>query len=146
MLKQSQGVFKCLNSHDVKYVVIGGVAAVLHGVPRSTFDVDILIEATLDNAKRLLDSLLEAGMGTASLTTPELVLANEITIFKDFIRLDVQTRTPGLSFHDAWNRREMRTTDGGVQFPIVSRNDLIASKTAAGRNVDLEDVRVLKSS
>lgn len=75
MLNRLQAVFASFQSHDVRYVVIGGIAAVLHGVPRATFDLDILIEATPDNAKRLLDALLEAQLGTAALTTPENVLA-----------------------------------------------------------------------
>jgi predicted nucleotidyltransferase len=61
MLNQLKGVFSFLQKHKVKYVVIGGIAAVLHGVPRATFDLDILIEATPDNAEKLLKSLLEAG-------------------------------------------------------------------------------------
>ena len=82
MLDRLQAVFECFQRHDVKYVIIGGIAAVLHGVPRATFDLDILIEATPDNAQRLLDALLEAGLGTAALTTASEVLANEITIFR----------------------------------------------------------------
>ena len=65
MLNRLQGVFASLQRHKVRYVVIGGIAAVLHGVPRATFDLDILIEATPENAQRLLQALLEAGLGTA---------------------------------------------------------------------------------
>lgn len=59
MLNRVQTVFASLRTHEVKYVVIGGIAAVLHGVPRATFDPDILIEATHDNARRLLAALLD---------------------------------------------------------------------------------------
>ena len=83
MLNRLQDVFRSFQRHEVKYVVIGGIAAILHGVPRATFDLDILIEATPDNAQRLLNALLDAGLGTAALTSPGDVLANEITIFKD---------------------------------------------------------------
>lgn len=76
MIQKLKGVFRCLDDHEVKYVVIGGIAAVLHGVPRTTFDLDVLIEATVENAGRLLLALLEAGWGTAALTTPEEILAN----------------------------------------------------------------------
>ena len=44
MLNRLLNVFASLQEHDVKYVVIGGIAAVLYGVPRATFDMDILIE------------------------------------------------------------------------------------------------------
>ena len=43
MLNRLKDVFKSFQNHDVKYVIIGGIAAVLHGVPRATFDLDILI-------------------------------------------------------------------------------------------------------
>ena len=46
MLNRLRDVFASFQKHQVKYVVIGGVAAVLHGVPRATFDLDILIAAT----------------------------------------------------------------------------------------------------
>ena len=143
MLNRLKGVFASFQEHDVKYVVIGGIAAVLHGVPRATFDLDILIEATPDNAQRLLDALLDAQMGTASLTSAEELLAHEITIFQDRVRLDVQTSTPGLRFEDAWRNRETMEYEGQA-FYVVSRDDLIASKRAAGREVDLEDVRLLE--
>jgi len=129
----------------VKYVVIGGIASILHGVPRATFDLDILIEATPENAQRLLDAMLEAGLGTAALTSSDAVLANEITIFKDRVRLDVQTSTPGVNFSDVWERRRTVVYQG-QDFFILSKQDLIASKRAAGRQVDLEDVRLLELS
>lgn len=123
-------------------MVLGGIAAVLHGVPRATFDLDLLIEATAENAVRLLDGLREAGLGTAAMTTPAEILDNEITVFSDRVRIDVQTSTPGLTFDAAWAHR-ISMKYGPVQIPVVSREDLIASKRAAGRSVDLEDVRAL---
>ena len=65
MLNRLKGVFKSLQQHNVKYVVIGGIAAVLYGVPRATFDLDILIEATPKNVQQLIDALIDAGMGTS---------------------------------------------------------------------------------
>jgi Nucleotidyltransferase of unknown function (DUF6036) len=143
MLNRLVKVFASLDSHDVKYVVIGGIAATLHGVPRATFDLDILIEATPENAQRLLDALLDAQLGTAALTTSEELLANVITMFQDRVRIDVQTSTPGVDFEAAWQRRETMAYQG-QEFYVLSRDDLIASKRAAGRPVDLDDVRVLE--
>ena len=143
MLNRLQGVFRSFQQHDVKYVVIGGIAAILHGVPRATLDLDILIEATPDNARRLLEALLDAGLGTAALTSPGDLLANEITVFKDRVRVDVQTSTPGVRFVDAWPRRRTVAYQG-QEFFILAKEDLIRSKRAAGRPVDLEDVRLLE--
>ena len=123
--------------------MIGGITAILYGVPRATFGLDILIEATPENAKRLLDSLLEAGLGTASLTNTEELLSNEITVFKDRVRIDVQVLTPGIDFQEAWERRESMHYQGRI-FYLVSKRDLVSSKRASGRDVDLEDVRMLE--
>ena len=143
MLNLLKDVFSSLQQHKVRYIVIGGIAAVLHGVPRATFDLDILIDADPNNAQKLLDALLEAKLGTAAMTTAEEILSQEITIFKDRVRIDVQTSTPGLSFEEAWGRRE--TMEYQTQkFFVASRQDLIASKRASGRPVDLEDVRLLE--
>lgn len=142
MLNRLQGVFKSFQHHEVKYVVIGGIAAVLHGVPRATFDLDILIEATPENAQRLLKALLDAGLNTADLTSWQDVLGNEITIFRDRVRVDVQTSTPGITFSNAWSRRKTVTYQGQDLF-LLSKADLIQTKRASGRPVDLEDVRLL---
>ncbi len=143
MLNRLQDVFKSFQNHEVKYVVIGGIAAVLHGVPRATFDLDILIEATPKNAEALLAALLEAELGTAALISTDELLTNEITVFKDRVRIDVQTSTPGLRFDDAWRHR-VTMVYNNQEFYVVSRNDLIASKRAAGRDVDLDDVQLLE--
>ena len=143
MLNRLKDVFASFQRHEVRYVVIGGIAAVLHGVPRATFDLDLLIEATPDNAQRLLDALLEAGMGTAHLTTAADLLAHEITIFQDRVRIDVQTSTPGLAFAEAWNDR-VRMTYEGQEFSVVSRAHLIQAKRASGREVDLQDASILE--
>ena len=143
MLNRLKGVFESFQRHEVRYIVIGGIAAVLYGVPRATFDLDILIESSPENARRLLDAMLDAGMGTASLTNVDEILSNQITIFKDRVRIDVQISTPGLRFQDAWKRRNTMKYQGQA-FYVASREDLISSKRAAGRDVDLEDVRLLE--
>ena len=144
MFDQYQAVFKSLNSHGVKYLVIGGVAAIAYGSDRSTYDLDILIEPTLANATNLLKALAQVEFGTAHMTTPEKVLASEITKFRDWVVVDVQTSTPGITFEEAWNRRETGTAHG-VTVVYVALDDLIASKVAAGRPKDLGDVAFLTS-
>ena len=143
MLNGLKGVFACLSSHDVRYLVIGGVAAIAHGANRLTYDLDIVIDATPENAERLLAALEGAGFGTASLITPAELLESEVTVFKDRERLDVQTRTPGIEFEAAWSRRETAVFHDQTFF-LLNKEDLIASKRAAGRDIDLEDVRLLE--
>ena len=142
MLNRLPDVFASFHSHDVKYVVIGGIAAVLYGVPPATFDLDILIDASRENAESLLSSLEDVGFGTASLITADELIANEITVFNDRVRIDVLTRTPGLAFGDAWKRKTTMTFRG-TEFYVASLEDVIASKRAAGREIDVDDARLL---
>lgn len=145
MLNRLKDVFKSLEENRVKYLVIGGIATVLHGVPRATFDLDILIEPTHENARRLLSALVDAGLGTAAETTATELLEYEITVFKDIVRVDVQTQTPGIEFESAWENRETLVyQDQKVE--VLCRKDLIRSKRAAGRDVDLEDARLLEQA
>lgn len=143
MLDQLKPVFSSFEKHDVRYLVIGGIAGILHGLTRFTFDLDILIEPDAGNAQRLLDALLEAGFGTALLVDSETLLKNEITVFSDIERIDVQTRTPGILFETAWQNRLVYEYCG-QKLHLLSRNDLIASKRAAGRPIDLADIRQLE--
>ena len=88
MLNQLKDVFSSLEKHQVKYLVLGGVASILYGVPRATFELDITIEPTKDKAEKLLSAFEEARIGTASLISVEDLVAHEITIFKDYVRID----------------------------------------------------------
>jgi hypothetical protein len=143
MLDRLADVFKSFQEREVRYVVIGGIAAVLYGVPRATFDLDVLIDPLPDNAQRLLAALTQAGLGTASLTTAERILANEITVFKGRVRVDILTVAPGLIFEQVWRERQTMSYLG-QEFFVISKRDLIASKRASGRPVDLEDARLLE--
>lgn len=112
-------------------------------MPRATFDLDILIETSVDNAQLLLEALLDTGMSTASLTTAEDLLANEITVFKGRVRIDVLTFAPGIEFKKAWLNRETMEYQN-QEFFVLSKKDLIVSKRESGRDIDLEDVRLLE--
>ena len=121
----SRTVLASLQNHDVKYVVIGGIAAILHGVPRATFDLDVLVEPSPETARKLLDALAAAGLGTARLITSAELLEKEITIFKDVVRVDVQTKTPGIDFPTTWGRRSRWSVRAEVLCCIARGSDRI---------------------
>jgi hypothetical protein len=142
MLNRLKDVLASFEQNEVRYVVLGGVAAILYGVPRMTYDLDILIDATEENAGRLLKALDEAGFTTTELTNPQRVASSDMSIFEDFVRLDVLTNTPGLSFEEAWQDKQTIAYQGQA-FYMVSLRHLLDSKRAAARDIDLQDVSVL---
>jgi len=144
MLESHLSLYKSLNSHKVKYLVIGGVAVITYGVPRATLDLDLFIESTIPNVERCLKALKKAGFKTASLTSIGGILANELTVFEDYIRVDLFTQVKGLTFREAWRQR-VRKNVQDIPVYFASAKDIIRSKKAAGRKVDLEDIKSLKS-
>lgn len=74
-------VYRSLNSHKVRYLVIGGLAVNLYGLPRSTKDMDIFIEHQIANCKKLLQAFKSINLGTANLTDAQKIFDNEVTIF-----------------------------------------------------------------
>jgi hypothetical protein len=123
--------------------VIGGVAVVLHGVPRMTGDIDLFIEASVENARRMLAVLRELGYETSDLVTPEGLAAVKLLMFENGIKVDVMLDIPGLDFATAWANKLVKRA-GEQEFYLVSKADLIAAKQAAGRPRDLEDVAALQ--
>jgi len=143
MLEKHLALFRSLRRNKVEYLIIGGIACGIYGSPRATKDLDIMIRPSLENAKRLLAALKEAKFGTAYLTSPEKILANEINIFEDIIRLDVLIKVKGLIFDRAWQKRQVRSLRG-IKINIISLDGLIKSKQAAARIIDKEDIKILK--
>lgn len=144
MFEHLKRLFASLSIHEVKYVMIGGIAAIVHGVGRATFDLDLLIEATHDNARCFLDAMTDAGLSTASLISAEQLLERELTIFRDHVQVDVRTAMLGVSFTTAWNNR-VQERCGGETFYALSLQDLITSKRAIGRRQDIADAEVLEA-
>jgi hypothetical protein len=142
MFQPYRDLVRRLNSRRVRYLVIGGHAVAIHGVPRNTLDLHILIEPTLENAARVLEALRDERMWTAELTTPERMLKTPITGFNDRLPLDVMSRIPGVLFATAWKNRYYRRLFE-VRVPFIGRRDLIRAKRASGRPQDLDDVQLL---
>jgi len=141
--RQLAQVCRSLNSEKARYLVIGGVAVGAYGVPRGTEDLDLAIDPTRANARKVLKGLEAAGLGTATLVTAAGLLEKDVTLFRDRIPVDVLARPKGLDFNRAWKRRMVRTIEK-VSVPIADLKDMILMKRAAGRPVDLADLEYLE--
>jgi hypothetical protein len=131
-----------LNAAGANYVLVGAAALQLWGSTRATRDIDILIEPTVDNARRVLEALSEVGFGFARERLAEEVAAKPVTIIGDMPRVDILTV--------AWSIRYAKARPGatvfeveGVPIPTVSIDHLIASKRT-GRLQDAADIEVLE--
>jgi hypothetical protein len=78
-----------------------------------------------------------------ALATAKELCSTEITIFKDIVRLDVLTQVKGIQFAAAWQRRVYLELNA-LHIPALHIDDLIATKRAAARPGDLEDIKILE--
>jgi predicted nucleotidyltransferase len=138
-----------LNRVGVRYVLIGGIALIRHGVVRATRDVDVVLSPEPENIERLRALIAEwsATRPDGSPVPDEAVAPGRtIHLATPHGELDLLAeRLPPLSFAELSARAETRRVDG-VDAPICSLADLVALKRIAGRERDLVDLHDLEAA
>jgi hypothetical protein len=135
-------VCEALNRTGANYLVIGGIACILHGYVRATSDVDVLIERTLPNSARVLEALASVGYGFAREWAAEEILKRPITVIGDDPAVDVFTVAWKVKYEQAVKRSSVVEVDG-VPIPLIAIDDLIETKRT-GRLQDAADIEVLE--
>ncbi|HSF18147.1 MAG TPA: hypothetical protein VLK65_21615 [Vicinamibacteria bacterium] len=153
-LLQADEIFACLDRHEVRYVLIGGLAAVLHGSPLPTLDVDICPSNESSNLTRLATALQELEARIRTPDSPDGVKFPYDAGFLANVRLlNLVTRFGDLdlSFEPAGTQGFSDLADGavemkirGVGVPVAALEDVIRSKEAANRPKDQRTLPVLR--
>ena len=147
-------IFACLERHGVQYVVIGGLAGILHGSPQVTFDADICPEQSPSNLEKLAAALREMGARIRTSDVPEglpfaceaaflarVQMVNLVTSLGD---LDLSFHPSGTGgFDDLISRAEAMTVKGW-DVRVAALEDVIRSKEAAGRPKDERALPMLR--
>ncbi|MEO6222100.1 MAG: hypothetical protein ABIP90_02545 [Vicinamibacterales bacterium] len=135
--------FGLLTEHRVEYVVVGAYALALHGAPRYTGDMDILVRPTLHNAHQLLTAIRTFGFPTEALT-PDAVVASSCLIQMGTppVQLHIMSAIEGVTWDRVWASRDIAPIDGLI-IPFIGREAFIENKRAAGRAKDLADIEAL---
>lgn len=136
-------VCAALNSEKAHYVLVGAAALQLWGTTRATRDIDILIEPTTANARRVLRALSSVGLGLARDLVAEDVASHAVTMIGDIPNVDILTQAWKVRYHQARPRAELFELEG-VRIPTASIDDLIESKRT-GRLQDAADIEVLEA-
>ena len=131
-----------LNRHEAHYVLVGAAALQLWGHTRATRDIDILIEQTEENARRVLAALGEVGFGLAREWLAQEIVAKPVTIIGDRPRVDILTVAWSIHYLEARRDATVFTVEG-VEIPAASIDHLIASKRT-GQLQDAADIEVLE--
>jgi hypothetical protein len=150
-------VLEALYDANVRYLVVGGVAVVLHGALRATADLDLVVHLDPDNALDAVDALALLGfvprlpVGMHAFVTVEAraaLRARNALVFTVWHPashrvVDLFLEEPFL-FEEAWSQRT-EVQLGRVRVALASRSDLIRMKQVAGRPKDLLDISLLQA-
>lgn len=147
------GALKALLDHGVDFVLIGGLAARLHGSPTVTDDLDISHRKERANLERLT-SCLDQMHARLRLPDPEervdveldwrmLQAADNLTLLTDFGAFDCLALPAGIDSYEELADRAVVTKLGDLTIKIASLDDLMSMKRAAGRRKDLIELEIL---
>jgi hypothetical protein len=135
---------ECLNNRTVKYVLVGGYAAIIRGHTRTTGDMDIYIQRTTENSEKVILAIDDFGFGSIGFTVDDIMDPEGfLRMGKEPLRIDLLSELPGLNFEEVYDSSEPYE-DEGVTMRVIHINHLIKNKIAVGRPKDLADVSVLE--
>lgn len=139
-------ILAALAHHEARFLVVGAHALAVHGYPRATVDLDVWIDRSPENARRVWDALAEFGAPLADLGITEVDFTRPDIVAQFGLppnRIDILTGVSGLTFDHAWPNRIEAVLEG-VLVPVLGRKDLVANKRATGRDRDRADVKALE--
>ncbi len=136
---------RALAESKARYLLVGGVAANLHGLSRGTKDIDVLIPKDLKNTEKILKGLENLLWGLSKEITAEEVLSKPFTIIGDTPRVDLLLTAGKLKFEEAYPHRLEKTVEG-IKIFFVSLEDLIRSKQTSRPQdaIDIKEIKKLK--
>ena len=159
MTSPIETILGALNDADVRYLVVGGVAVVLHGHLRTTADLDLVVQLQPDNALRAIETLKRLGYrprapidaaGFADAATRQAWIRDKHLTVLSFwssthpeLEVDLFASEP-FDF-EAVHRRGLRVRLDHTETTIPSIEDLIALKKEVDRPRDREDIAALEA-
>lgn len=143
MTKDFADFLESLNREGVAYVVIGGIAVLAHVPYRTTRDLDVLIEPTLENAEKARRAVASWGSFEPDFAPADFV-SGDILSFGGLLRVELHSRVPGVTWQEVWDGR-VESELLGIPTAFAGLDELIRMKRAtADIEKDLPDVQRLE--
>lgn len=137
-------LLRAFAARDVRFLLVGAYALALHGRPRATGDLDVWVDATPENAARVMAALTEFGAPMDQIAESDFArpgIVYQIGVAPG--RIDILTQLTGLAFADAWPNR-VQHAFGDVECNVIGRDDFLRNKRATGRLKDVADIEGLE--
>lgn len=136
-----------LNSCEVQYILVGGLAVRLHGYNRTTDDIDIWINDTLNNRKNLRKAFNNLGYGDFKEIETMQFVAGFTSFYAAGMEVDFMTNIPGLeslNFETCFDQASIIEFNDSIQVRFLHLNHLILAKRATNRPKDQLDIQYLE--
>lgn len=131
------------NSHAVEYLVVGAYALAFHGAPRNTGDIDLLVRAHPDNARKIVAALTAFGFGSLGLKDEDFLKPEQVVqLGVPPVRVDILTSLSGVTWEEAHAGRTPGHY-GDVPLDFIGKREYIKNKRATGRLKDAADIEAL---
>jgi hypothetical protein len=140
-----QDFLNAFNKGEVKYLIVGGAAVILHGYARTTVDLDIWVERSEENYLKICKAFQIFGMPVFDMTYENFFNNPNIDVFtfgRPPVCIDLMLAVKGLDFEQAF-KNSVKMEANGILFSVVSKADLITAKKSVGRHKDLDDAEQL---
>jgi predicted nucleotidyltransferase len=153
MAQNDQALLMRLKDSGLEFVVIGGLCVIYHGVPVATFDLDICCPFGEENVRKIESAVkdlnpvhrLTANKLPLEQTRSSFASLKNIYLQTDLGKLDCLGEVAGLGSYGQVLRQSILHTMSFGKFRMLNLDALIAAKTAAGRQKDLDAVRLLQA-
>jgi hypothetical protein len=136
---------QALNNNDVRYILVGGFSVILHGYSRTTGYMDIWVERTEKNYRKIKEAFTDFGMPVFDMTQENFLYHSTWDVFTFGIppsAIDIMVSVHSLSFDECY-RQSIVFNEDGLDIRTIHKNDLKIAKLAAGRSKDLNDLENL---
>jgi hypothetical protein len=133
-------LLRAFTEADVRFMIVGAYALAVHGRPRATGALDVWIDATPENAPRVMQALEAFGAPVVEITQADF--ARPVVVYQIGVppgRIDILTELTGLTFEQAWRDR-IRRPFGELEVDFIDRASFLRNNRATGRLKDLSDI------
>jgi hypothetical protein len=136
-------VVRSFQDAGVRFVIVGGRAVQFHGHARPAKDLDLLVEPSAENWRKLHVALrpLNASVKAFEELSPERKYRARLDFYET---VELLTAIDGVSFADAW-RESIETNVADIKTRVLSRPHLIVSKQRSSRQIDAADITALEA-
>ncbi len=139
-------MLSCLKDEEVDFIIVGAYALAAHGFPRATGDMDIWVRNNFENAQKIIRALVKFGAPVSHLSEDDFTAPDVIVqLGVEPARIDLLTGIDGVEFDEAWQNKVTIEIDK-LEVDILSKEDLLRNKLAAGRDKDQGDIAWLEKN